>query len=270
MEIRTLTKTSLETIYLSFTEAFENYVIPMTFNKDITLKRWEISSIDFDLSYGAFDQGKLVAFVLHIPGEAELYNLLIGVIPSHRGKHLIEKIYEQIEKELPYKKSTLEVIRENRKAIKLYEKLGFKIKRELLSFKGALQIPEEEFPGDYVIGPLNYSFEMDRLKLSSPAFENSQVCLSRNPEFHECHYLIKDGQIQAYIIFTPLLNSIREMGALTPVEKHLDPLLIKMKLNAEELRIMNIDARSKELLDYLQKRGLELFVTQQEMTKSRS
>ncbi len=269
MEIRTLTETSWDTIYFSFMEAFENYVIPMNFNKDSTLKRWEISSIDLALSYGAFDQEKLVAFVLHIPSEEELYNLLIGVIPSHRGQHLIEKIYEKFEKELSHKKSSLEVIRENVKAVKLYEKLGFKIKRELLSFKGVLQIPETESPGDYVIGPLNYSREMSRLELSPPAFENSQACLSQHPEFHETHCLIKDGHMLAYIIFTPQLNSIREIGALTPVEKYLDSLLTKMKLNGEDLRIMNIGAESEELHEYLQKRGLELFVTQMEMTKCR-
>src|SRR3989344_1455706 len=269
MVIRALTGTSWETIYVSFAEAFENYVIPMTFNKETTLNRWEISSLDLDLSYGAFDQGKLVAFVLHIAGEEELYNLLIGVIPSHRGQHLIEKIYEKIEKELPHKRSSLEVIRENRKALKLYEKLGFKIKRELLSFKGVLQIPKTEFPGDYVIGPLSYSHEMSRIKLNSPAFENSQACLSQHPEFHECHCLIKDERMLAYIIFTPQLNSIREIGALPPVEKYLDPLLTKMKLNGEDLRMMNIDAESRELQFYLQQRGLELFVTQLEMTKLR-
>lgn len=269
MEIRTLSGTTWETIYSAFNEAFENYVIPMSFNKETTLKRWDISSVDLDLSYGTFDQGKLVAFVLHISCPEVIYHLLIGVIPSHRGQHLIEKIYEKIEKELPHKRFTLEVIRENKKALGLYEKLGLKPKRELLSLKGILHIPETEFPGDYVIRPLNYSAEMDRLQLSSPAFENAEVCLSQRPEFHECHCLIKDEQLLAYIIFTPLLNSIREMGALTPVDKYLDPLITKMKLNGEDLRIMNIDAESKELLNYLEKRGLELFVTQLEMTKSR-
>lgn len=269
MEIRTLTDTSWDTIYFSYGEAFENYVIPMNFNKDSTLKRWEISSIDLDLSYGVFDQEKLVAFVLHIPSEEELYNLLVGVIPSHRGQHLIEKIYEKLEKELPHKKSSLEVIRENAKAVRLYEKLGFKIKRELLSFKGVLQIPETESPGDYVIDPLNYSQEMSRLKLSSPAFENSKACLIQHPEFHESHFLIKDERMLAYIIFTPQLNAIREIGSLIPIEKYLDPLLTKMRLNGEDLRIMNIDAESEELHGYLQKRGLEQFVTQLEMTKFR-
>ena len=269
MEIKSLEQSSLETIFEAFCEAFKNYVIPLDFNQDLHLRRWKTAGVDYKLSYGAFDQEKLVAFVLHVPMKEVIFNFGTGVIPSHRGLHLIEKIYQKAIPELKaFKEIKLEVIKGNDRAIALYERMDFHSVRELLSFQGELNIccgPSNEF--HYAVKPLSYTQEMSNLRLFEPAAEACAEVLSKARENHETHELRYQNTLVAYAVYTPYNASIREMGALDPVDRHLDQLLLHMKLGNQRVRVMNIDDNAKPMIDFWMSKGLTNFVTQFEMEK---
>lgn len=270
MEIKSLQHSSVDTIFEAFCEAFKNYVIPLDFNRDLHLKRWKTAGVDFSLSYGVFDQNKLVAFVLHVPMNDVIFNFGTGVVPSHRGQHLIEKIYNKAIPELKrFKTVSLEVIKGNDRAIALYERMGFETVRELLSFQGELNIccgPSNEF--HYAVKPLTYSQEMNNIRLFEPASEASSEVLMKAKENHETHELRYQNTLVAYAVYTPYNGAIREMGALDPVDRHLDQLLLHMKLGDQRIRVMNIDDRSKPMIHFWMNKGLDNFVSQFEMEKN--
>jgi hypothetical protein len=268
MEIKTLSSILKDEVFEAFKLAFDNYVIPVEIKKETTLSRWETAGVKFKLSYGVFDDSKLVAFVLHTKCGDTLFNFATGVIPSHRGKHLVENIYAVVEKDVKdFKTFSLEVICENTRAFNLYKKLGFTISRELISLKGKFGLNVEKNKSlEYRVIPLRYTEDMRRIQLAHPSLENAPITLSERASLHEVHELREKGELLAYAIFTPETLSIREMGATFSYEI-LDQLLLNMKLNSEEIRIMNIDANSSELLLYLEQRGLTRFVAQYEMTK---
>lgn len=267
MKIRSLNTIKLEVLYQTFQEAFSHYDPPINFHQELDLLRWKIAGVDLEISYGAFDQDKLVAFVLHASYGQLLYNFATGVIPTYRGQHLIEKIYSTIREEHRLSlKVSLEVNQNNERALHLYKKLGFKMERSLVTLKGRLKLPPLKMEASYQVQNLIFTEDMDQITLYQPGVESSHKALLKQPEFHECHFLIKGGQLLAYAIYTPLLNLIRGVGARDPIYQNLDLLFMEMKMNGEDLRIMNIDSASKELISYLRNRGQEVFISQFEMT----
>lgn len=269
MEIKSLETTPRDTIFEAFCEAFANYVIPMDVTREVHLKRWETAGVDFSLSFGVFDQDKLVAFILHVPFHDEIFNFGTGVIPSHRGQGLIQKIYDfAFDKIRHFSKIKLEVIIGNDRAISLYEKLGFQKVRELLSFQGELNIccgPTNEF--HYQVKPLEYTDEMIKMRLFEPTSEASPEVLLRVSKIHETHELRYGNTLVAYATYTPYNVAIRELGAIDPIDRHLDQLLLHMKLNEQKVRLMNIEDKAKGLIEFLTEKGLNNFVSQYEMVK---
>lgn len=270
MEIRNLIDVKVDEIFEAFVGAFTNYVIPIEFNREITLKRWQDAGVDFELSFGAFDKDKLVAFVLQVPVEKNLYNFMTGVIPSHRGLRLISKIYEEIHlHSAGYETYSLEVIRENTPALNLYTKLGFRTERELSSLKGNFHIEKNiDQSFTYDVFPLKRIPEMNEICLSKPAMEFSYPVLLKQRHLYELHCLRDEDKLLAYAIFNPENLSLREMGAKDTIENHLDILFHHMKLDGENLRIMNLDSKAEDLIHYFEKRNLKHFVTQHEMKKN--
>lgn len=259
MEIKNLKFTNLENIFIAFRESFLNYFVPFTSSFEDTKKRWEHAGVNLNFSFGVFDEGKLVAFILNSEIDSTLYNFAMGVIPSHRGQHLIEKIFPMLPQN--FERYILEVITENEKAIHLYTKLGYKKVRALDSFQGVLSLPSKKIPGKYDVTDYHKTDESLRWFLPSTEsliqFKMKNLC--------ETHTLKVNGKIVAYAHFIPETISIKEAGAVH--EEYLDTLFLEMKLHSEKLRVMNIDTSSSRFIHYLEARGLSKFIGQFEMVR---
>ncbi|KAM9970632.1 hypothetical protein ACTFIR_002494 [Dictyostelium discoideum] len=131
-----------------FNFSFSDYVIKFVLTEESLSQKIQGDGISMDHSIGIYnenDENKLEGFVLLAPDNfknpTKLYNSATGVIPTARGNKLIEKSFSQMKsifKEDGIKSIVLEVIQTNPRAIKVYENCGFKITRELHSYKGDL------------------------------------------------------------------------------------------------------------------------------------
>jgi len=74
MEIKSLAHSSFEAIVDSFLSAFEGYFVKMPEDKEYYRKRWAAAKVDFDLSFGMYDQEQLVGFIIQIL-EQELFQI---------------------------------------------------------------------------------------------------------------------------------------------------------------------------------------------------
>jgi GNAT superfamily N-acetyltransferase len=143
IRIRDLSTTPLPAVVDCLLKAFEGYFVPMPTELHVWEQRFGRSGVDWSRSYGAFEEGELVAFIIHAIGEMDgkrtAFNTGTGVVPEHRGKHLVDVLYAHALPEL--KRSgvdlcTLEVITKNAPAVRVYERVGFAAVHTLKSFLG--------------------------------------------------------------------------------------------------------------------------------------
>ena len=81
---------------MSFNDAFSDYIIKFTATEEYLKTRWEAAAVNFDLSFGAFKNNKLIGFIIHgidkQNGINTAFNVATGVIPEHRGKRIVKEI----------------------------------------------------------------------------------------------------------------------------------------------------------------------------------
>jgi GNAT superfamily N-acetyltransferase len=229
---------------------------------DETFDHWLTLGVDLDLSYGAFDGDKLVAFTLHAPRGDELYNFATGVIPEYRGQGLVARLYEKITPSV-----TLEVLKSNEIAKRAYTRAGFHQTRELVTLTGTFGRGASIKRGhNYQIKPFLGDASLTISPLWIPAFENNRTTLSRKPLTHEIHELRNGANLLAYAIYTPSEGLVRELGAITT--PHLDQLFGCMRFPGETVVIGAVDTRAKSLLDYLASRHLQVYAEQCELRRN--
>jgi GNAT superfamily N-acetyltransferase len=261
MEIKNLGLTNIESIFRCFCKVFLNYLVPVSTNYEETSVRWKNAGVDLSISYGAFQEKDLVAFVLNSKNKNTIHHFVLGVTPEFRGQGLISKILTQI----PFENKIfrLEVISENHKALRLYEKLGYQITRSLECFEGILTLPNLKSSWNYDVLP----FQGDRflpLRLYRPSFEMTNIPLV-SPILCETHVLKDREETLAYAHFLPSSLLLLEVGSKGINE--LDCLFMKMKLHQQKIYLMNIDLSAEFFRDYLLKRGLKNSVRQFEMQR---
>lgn len=147
LEIRSLRGVDPEILTEVFNQSFADYVVPFQATREYLQFRWQLARVDWDLSLGAFDGPSLAAFcwhgIDHIDGKVVVYNAGTGVLPQYRGQALVDRIYEHswtLFRERDAQRCTLEVIAGNDRAVRVYERIGFRARRELVLMQGDLDL----------------------------------------------------------------------------------------------------------------------------------
>ena len=145
MEIKNLSNTSLEEVVFAILMAFEGYFVTMPSDPVYWKSRFQSARVDWTCSFGLFDEGELVAFIINgidYEGTAKVaFNTGTGVVPKYRGQKIVDQLYEYAFPFLKEKEIThyaLDVIQENSRAIRVYERIGFSIQKEHHCFKGKI------------------------------------------------------------------------------------------------------------------------------------
>ncbi len=188
-EIRTLAGLSRDELYASFNEAFKDYDRTWTRGEfDTMLERRGYTP---ELSFGAFDNGRLVSFTINSvdgwKGIKTAYDTGTGTIKEYRGKGLASAIFTE---SIPYLKAAgvqqylLEVLQHNTKAVSVYSKLGFTVNRGLSYFLNEMQgleLNDKQLPAEYYFAPVTLAAkaEVDAMWDFSPSWQNSFSSVSR-------------------------------------------------------------------------------------------
>lgn len=145
MKIENLDKSSTENIVNCLIKAFNNYFVTIPSEVSFWKTRFENARVDKALSWGVYQNDDLIGFIVNAVdtdnGELTAFNTGTGVLPEYRGNQLVDKMYKYgipLLKEKGVSRCTLEVIDENKKAIKVYERIGFNIAHELKCYQGEI------------------------------------------------------------------------------------------------------------------------------------
>ncbi|SDJ55230.1 GNAT family N-acetyltransferase [Chryseobacterium jejuense] len=277
MEFKTLANVELDDLLAVFNLSFSDYIVPFHLTKEILAAKIIAEKLDMNISVGAFEEGKLVSFILQSEklenGQKIIYNGGTGVVPESRGKGLVRKMYDFIIPALKERGADvllLEVIEGNTAAIRAYENLGFSIVRKLLCFKGNINSGAEN--ATITIKEME-NFQWDNL-LSfwdiEPSWQGSVYVLNPMPENYQALGAYSDENLVGYIIYNPGARRVLQIAVHKDYRKQgIGSGLFTAIADGQPVAINNVDDTSKETDKFLDKKiGLQNWLSQFEMTRS--
>lgn len=161
-------------------------------------------------------------------------------------------------KEIGVEQCTLEVIKENLRAIKVYERIGFKIDHTLRSFKGEIEtelecnIQQIEMKSE-VFDPFQHKYSWD----------NSFRSIAQDSSPFKAYKLKTKSKKLSYFIINPTNGFIAQLEVHDDQWDHLFNGVSKI---SSSIKINNILASRNGLLNYLESKNITNSVNQYEMS----
>lgn len=137
---------TIEDILIAWNMGFEGYFVQMDMTAELFFNRIVNEGLSLNHSIVAFDREEPIAIVLNgfrmIDGKKTAWNGGTGIATNYRGKGVSILLMEEVLKiyaEENIEMATLEAIKENVRAIRLYEKFGYSITDSLVFLSGYLE-----------------------------------------------------------------------------------------------------------------------------------
>lgn len=266
---RSLAYTDIETLLNCFNESFKNYYVPLQLIKEQLVGKLYAEAIDMKLSFGAFEDDNLVAFILHgidsMDDKRVAYNGGTGVLPPYRGKQLSYTLYEYVLQQLKnnrIKKSILEVIDLNIPAIKTYERIGFIKTRKLVSYKGKPDCKKDT--GIQINTLLHPDWNMvNDLCDWQRSWQYNNHTLQRG---WDNYLMLTAGEDEAYCIANLKNGRVAHFGNRHKNNDRLFSLFAHVAENTENpLTLINIDEKAVTANSFVTSIGLQHLITSYEM-----
>lgn len=277
MEFKTLANIDIDELLAIFNLSFSDYVVPFHLTKEVLVSKIAAEKLDLSISVGAFEEGKLVSFILQSEkledGQKIIYNGGTGVVPGSRGKGLVRKMYDFIIPVLKERKADvllLEVIEGNAGAIRAYENLGFRVVRKLLCFRGSItsglgnsEISIKEMK-DFPWENLRSFWDIE------PSWQGSVFVLNPMPDHYTALGAYSDEKLVGYIIYNPEARKVHQIAVHKEYRNQgIGGGLFKAIADGQPIAINNVDDVSEETTVFLDKKvGLQNWLSQFEMKRN--
>lgn len=281
MKIENLQNVSINALYEAFGRAFFDYEVQLNQTEFETMIHRR--GYRADLSFGAFDNGKLVAFTLNGVGSFNniktVYDTGTGTINEYRGQGLATKIFNYAIpylKKAGYKQYLLEVLQHNTKAVLIYKKLGFEITREFNYF-GAKTVDIEVYTGSFYpnvhVKPIGLQDKQVLLECCdfNPSWQNNFSAVLRNMANFFCIGLCNNKELLGYAIFEPLTGDIAQLAVKKEYRRQgLGSFLMLLMVNLNKhhsIKILNCETSCISITAFLESFNIQLKGKQYEMLK---
>jgi ribosomal protein S18 acetylase RimI-like enzyme len=277
--INNLAAIAFDDLYSTFHEAFKDY--NRTWSKDEFGRMLHRRGYNPRISFGAFEGDQLVSFTLNGFGrfnnKLTAYDTGSGTIKEYRGKGLATEIFKQ---SIPHLKKNgvqqylLEVIHDNKQAVSLYTKLGFKTSREFNYFikdKTESNIPKQSLPDGYEFKLIDLSTkeEMRSMWDFNPSWQNDFQAVEKNVSEFKIVGIFKNNDLIGYGIVEPASGDIPQI-AVTRNERRkkigtaiLGELITHIE--AATIRVINTENGSHGMTKFIESNGIPLTGSQFEM-----
>jgi ribosomal protein S18 acetylase RimI-like enzyme len=147
-----LSELSIEDVVALWNRSFEEYYVNMTMTVSSFLKRVVFEDLSLEHSFAAYEDGQAIGIVLNgfrqVEGKKTAWNGGTGIALDYRGKGvglaLMQKNIELYQSE-GVQLAKLEAFIQNDRAIKLYEKVGYRINDNLEFLVSTDTLPDDAF-----------------------------------------------------------------------------------------------------------------------------
>ncbi len=287
VSIRFLEATPWTELHRALQASFSDYAVDMSYmTVDYLQRRSRKNGVALDVSPGLFVDGELVGFTLVGLGPWKngpaAFDSATGLVKAWRGRGYASALFEYA---LPVLKTrgiqtfVLEVLQENKPAIRAYEKSGFQISRELDCFDFHPQqaaVSARPEPSGITIAPVDAQTSLD--------FEQS----AQWPLSWECSYPAQrrcaedmlflsarsDREIVGLASFNTRLNWLMAIQVKPAWRRRgvawalLSRILAEFGLPGSRIRADNIQHDDVASQNLLRKLGFRHFVSQYEMERN--
>ena len=269
MKVKNLANFDFDLLIDCFLSAFENYFVEMPTEKNYYKKRWIAAKVDYKLSYGMFDDGRLVGFIIHAvdyrDGRLTAYNTGTGVIPDYRGRKIVKALYDHAVEDLKVngiESCTLEVITENEIALKAYLGIGFEVCKTYKCDGGESNL-DESWPAEINEVPLE---KVDWASLPNQEYyswDNRKESIENsNYKYYEVSL---DAVVESYFIINVEKQYLAQFDLLQENPLAWERLFTGIMQLSESIRTNNVDGRLTAKVAILDKVGLNNPADQYEM-----
>lgn len=269
MEIKDLSTTPFEKVIACFLSAFEGYFVKLPEDPDYWRERFATARVNWELSFGMFDKDQLVGYIINGIDDHNrkptAYNTGTGVLPGYRGKAIVDKLYRHaipLLKEQGVEKCLLEVICENERAIKVYERTGFKITRKVQSFSG--HIPGEFSKNGFQKCHFQEVINSGLYKSEHYSWDNTAEAVAQMGNRVQTWCPGAQKPPEDYLVMDPEGNVIQ----LESKTRSYTQLLQAAGAVSKDLKLKNVDSERTGLIEALEKMHFSNTVNQYEMERS--
>jgi ribosomal protein S18 acetylase RimI-like enzyme len=278
---RSFRKKDVKEMRKVFNCAFEDYLVPVRLTEtDFKRKLIDKTNISFKYSVGSYLNQRCVGFLFQTIGvyqeQKTAYNGGTGVIPSCRGNQLTYRMYQHVIPGLIRKNvvnCVLEVLSNNKPAIKSYEKVGFRKS----NFFHCLKLDQDS---SYLNNASGKNYRI--IKSVNPrwdtfesftdyetSFLDTFQMLRKNMKFERILEAYDGNELVGYIIYN---NKMGRVGNIAVNKKHrgkgIGTLLIKSMqrdCRNKPVYILNVNERSYDLLNFFLRLGFRNDIDQFEL-----
>ncbi|WP_260871643.1 GNAT family N-acetyltransferase [Bacillus sp. X1(2014)] len=147
INFKKLTECTITDIITAWNRGFEGYFVKLEMTAEMFFNRLVNEGLSLEHSLVAYDGDKPVAIVLNgfrvIEGKKTSWNGGTGIAPEYRGRGVSKLLMEaalNVYAEEGVQVATLEAIKENERAIRLYQRFGYVITDSLVYLSGTLDL----------------------------------------------------------------------------------------------------------------------------------
>lgn len=279
--IKSLKDISFDELFISFNEAFGSYEVQV--NKEelrVMLKRRGFVK---ELSFGAFEDGRLISFTLNgigqFNGVKTAYDTGTGTIEEFRGKGIASTIFNYslpFLKEAGVKQYLLEVLQHNTNAVSVYKKLGFETSREFNYFKQTnelIKLNSKDLPVGFCFKEMDLGDKHLLMNFwdFTPSWQNSFEAIERSFDDFKIIGVYKDEKLIGYSIFEPNSGDLTQIAISKEFRRQgLGSALLceTLKYNTfNSVKAVNTEINCESITAFLESNNIPLCGKQFEMIK---
>jgi ribosomal protein S18 acetylase RimI-like enzyme len=274
---RLLSAADFISLYDCFLEAFSDYQVDMQMSREQFEQRLTRDSVRLEISAGAFDDGRMIAFYMNgagsWQGKGTAYDAGTGVIPKYRGEGVAKELFAFLVprlREVGIAQYLLEVLSENDRAVALYRKLGFVETRVLDVFRSNEPVTSL---GELPDVSLREVEEPDWTLFESfwdgcPSWQNASAAVERIANVRTILGAYVGDKCVGYgIVFRPSGNLMQLAVAREYRRRGIGSRILAALSPGEALKVNNIDETLKGTLAFFEANKFKIVLRQYEMMK---
>lgn len=268
MHIRPLKEADLEDLVFAILLAFDGYFVTMPTETAYWKERYKAARVVYELSFGYFADGQLVGFIINgideWMGKKTAFNTGTGVVPKYRGQGIVDQLYQYAMTHFidqGIQQCALEVVQENARAIRVYERIGFSIIKNYACFGGTIADSQQ-----HTVVKKTTLNAIQNTAAHWYAWDTCNAAMQHaSDDRYQVFEVLYNGQAIGFFVIQPASGFLTQFECYPIPSASWERLFDGIGQINTTLKVVNINTKRDDLIQALQQVGLKNTINQFEM-----